>query len=138
MFSALEDFRPSWDLRTNEEYDSLCGEHRYDSHEVVVLKRLLQRELPYAVRTEIVRRLFCAHVTADEAAFACELYMSIDQIQCMRRRGMHIGSHAHSHEWLNRLSAEHQAIETDKSLRFIRALQGDTENWTIWLSLWRL
>jgi peptidoglycan/xylan/chitin deacetylase (PgdA/CDA1 family) len=131
VFSFVEEFRSSWDLRAKEEYDLLCGKHRYDSHGVVVLKRLLQRELPYSVRTEIVRRLFSKHVTADEAAFACELYMSIEQIQCMKQYGMHIGSHACSHEWLNRLSVEQQALETDESLRFLRALQDDMGNWTI-------
>ena len=74
-----------------------------------MLKRLLQRELPEPVRAEIVRRLFAEHVTADEAAFACELYMSVDQIACLRRHGMHIGSHGYTHAWLNHLSSEAQA-----------------------------
>jgi peptidoglycan/xylan/chitin deacetylase (PgdA/CDA1 family) len=130
-FSLIEEFRSSWDLKSKEEYCSLCGEHRYDLPEVVVLKRLLQRELPHPVRTEIVHRLFAAHVTADEAAFACELYMSIEQIQCMKQHGMHIGSHAYSHEWLDYLSVEEQASETDESLRFLRSLPGGAGNWTI-------
>ena len=70
-----------------------------------MLKRLLQRELPQPVRAEIVRRLFAEHVTSDEAAFACELYMSVEQIACLRRQGMHIGSHGYAHAWLNHLSS---------------------------------
>lgn len=131
VFSFMNEFRSQWDLKTVEEYDSLCGEHRYDPRNVVVLKRLLQRELPYPVRTEIVRRLFALHVTADESAFASELYMSIEQIQCMKQCGMHIGSHAYSHEWLNRMTAEQQAFETSESLRFLHSLRADAEYWTI-------
>ena len=131
VFSYVDELRPSLGLKTEEEYYSLCGEHRYDPHEVVVLKRLLQRELPYTIRTEIVRRLFGTHVTADEAAFACELYMSIEQIQLMKRHGMHIGSHAYSHEWLNQMSVEQQALEAEESLRILDMCQGGTEDWTM-------
>ena len=136
VFSLIEEFRPSWDLKAKEEYSSLGGQHRYDPHEVVVLKRLLQRELPYSVRTEIVRRLFGTHVTADEAAFACELYMSVDQIQCMKRHGMHIGSHAYSHEWLNQMSVEQQALEMDESLRILPYLSRRHRRLDHVLSLW--
>ena len=131
VFTFIEEFRSSWNLKTKEEYELLCGEHRYDNPEVVMLKRLLQRELPCQVRTEIVQRLFAAHVTADEASFSCELYMSVEQIQCMARHGMHIGSHAYSHAWLNRLSVEEQALEIDESLRFLRSLPGEAANWTM-------
>jgi peptidoglycan/xylan/chitin deacetylase (PgdA/CDA1 family) len=95
-----------------------------------VLKRLLQRELPEPVRAEVVRRLFAEHVTSDETAFACELYMSVEQIDCLQRHGMHIGSHGYSHAWLNHISPEAQAMEVDRSLEFLRKF-GVREEWTI-------
>src|SRR5579864_2527606 len=98
VFSSLEEFRSEYSLKTREGYLlAVSGEHRYDTSEVIVLKRLLQRVLPEPVRTEIVRRLFAEYVTADEASFSCELYMSFEQIACLRRHGMHIGSHGYSH-----------------------------------------
>jgi peptidoglycan/xylan/chitin deacetylase (PgdA/CDA1 family) len=132
VFTSLEEFRSEHALKTREAYlVSATGEHRYDTREVTVLKRLLQRELPVPVRTEIVRRMFAEHVTADEAAFACELYMSADQITCLRRHGMHIGSHGYSHAWLDRLSSEAQAVEIDRSLDFLHSFGVGKDEWTM-------
>ncbi len=132
VFSSLDEFRLEYELKTKEAYLlAMTGEHRYDTREVTVLKRLLQRELPEWVRGEIVQRLFAEYVTADEVAFACELYMSMDQIDCMRRHGMHIGSHGYSHVWLDHVSAEAQAVEIDQSLEFLRKLGAAKDDWTM-------
>lgn len=132
VFSSLFEFRSKYELKTREEYlQEMTGQHRYDTREVTVLKRLLQRELPEPIRAEIVRRLFAAHVTADEAAFACELYMSLDQIACLHRHGMHIGSHGYAHAWLNRLSPQAQAEEIDRSLDFLQKLGVGRTDWSM-------
>jgi peptidoglycan/xylan/chitin deacetylase (PgdA/CDA1 family) len=132
VLSSLEEFRSVHALKTREAYvETVTEKHRYDTREVTVFKRLLQRELPESVRTEIVRRLFAEHVTADEEAFACELYMSVDQITCMRRDGMHIGSHGYGHLWLNHVSPETQVIEVDRSLDFLQKLGSDKNTWTM-------
>ena len=132
LFLDLEEFRPHYELKSREEYYALVTEvHRYDSHEIIVLKRLLQRELPAPVRSEIVRRLFAKYVTADEAAFAVELYMSLDQIDCMRRHGMHIGSHGYTHAWLDSLTPEQQVDEADRALHFLSRFGVRPDNWTM-------
>jgi peptidoglycan/xylan/chitin deacetylase (PgdA/CDA1 family) len=132
VLELLKEFGSEYASKTKESYFQLIGEnHRFDSREVVVLKRLLQRDLPAPIRTEIVRRMFAEHVTADEAAFANELYMSADQIVAMHREGMHIGCHGYSHAWLNHLLPEAQTAEIDLSLKFLRTLGVDTERWTI-------
>ena len=132
VFSSLAEFRSEHLLNDREAYLLAAAEqHRYDSKDVIVVKRLLQRELPEPVRTEIVRRLFAEHVTTDEAAFACELYMSLDQITCLRRHGMHIGSHGYAHPWLNHLSREAQVVEVDRSLDFLKKLGSEKGGWTM-------
>lgn len=132
LFLDLEEFRSSFELKSREECYALVTEvHRYDPHEVIVLKRLLQRELPGPVRKEIVRRLFARYVTADEAAFAVELYMSLEQIDCMRRHGMHIGSHGYAHLWLDSLTPAQQVDETDRALHFLSRFGVAPGNWTI-------
>jgi peptidoglycan/xylan/chitin deacetylase (PgdA/CDA1 family) len=132
VFSWLAEFRSEHALKTREAYLlAVMGRNRYDTREVTALKLLLQRELPEPVRTEIVRRLFAEHVTADEAAFACELYMSVDQIACLRRHGMHIGSHGYAHTWLDHISPEAQALEIDRSLEFLQKLGIGTNEWSM-------
>ena len=132
VFSSLSEFRTTYPLKTKEAYfHAIPEQHRYDSRNVTVLKRLLQRELPEPVRAEIVRRLFAEHVTADESSFACELYMSVDQIACLRRHGMHIGSHGNTHAWLDHLSPDAQVIEVDQSLEFLQTLGVGRDEWTM-------
>src|SRR5580658_6982909 len=132
VFSSLSEFRTTYPLKTKEAYyHAIPEQHRYDSRNVTVLKRLLQRELPEPVRAEIVRRLFAEHVTTDESSFACELYMSVDQIACLRRHGMHIGSHGNTHAWLDHLSPDAQVIEVDQSLEFLRTLGVGRDEWTM-------
>jgi peptidoglycan/xylan/chitin deacetylase (PgdA/CDA1 family) len=132
VFEALEEFRSQYSLLSREAYlSSIKADHRYDPREVTILKRLLQRELPEGVRAEIVSRLFARHVTSDEIAFACELYMSVDQIACLRRLGMHVGSHGYAHAWLNHLSPEAQAVEVDRSLDFMRQVGAAGNDWTM-------
>jgi peptidoglycan/xylan/chitin deacetylase (PgdA/CDA1 family) len=132
VFFSLDEFRSGHALKTREAYFlATTEEHRYDAREVTVLKRLLQRELPETVRSEIVQRLFAKHVTTDEEAFACELYMSMEQIACLRHHGMHIGSHGYSHAWLNHISPQAQAFEIDRSLGFLQKLGQGNHEWTI-------
>jgi peptidoglycan/xylan/chitin deacetylase (PgdA/CDA1 family) len=131
IFSYLAEFRSEYELKTKEMYLKAAGQHRYDTPEVTAVKRMLQRELPEPVRTEIVRRLFVRHVTSDEVAFACELYMSVEQIACLQRHGMHVGGHGYAHAWLNHLSPVAQAVEIDRSLEFLQGLGRKTQDWTM-------
>jgi len=132
VVALMEDFRADYDLAPARRYlQTAPADHRFDPREVVVIKRLLQRELPPPVRNEIVRRLFAEHVTTDETAFARELYMSADQLAGLRRAGMHVGSHGFSHAWLDRLDPAGQAAEIDRSLAFLDALGASRDSWTI-------
>ena len=69
------------------------------------------------------------YVSDDEASFSRELYMSVDQIKCMSRNGMYIGSHGYNHYWLNALPAEKQEQEIDKSLQFLSSVDAPTDDW---------
>ena len=132
VLAALDEFRSEYELLTREEYASAVTEqHRYDPREIILFKRLLQRELPEPVRTEIVRRLFAEYVTTDEASFACELYMSVEQLACMKRHGMHVGSHGYSHLWLNHVPPETQKDEVDRSLDFLQQAGIGSKDWTM-------
>ena len=105
--------------------------NRWDTADVIYVKRVLQKGLPEAVRAEITDALFREFVSDDETAFADELYVSLEQLQCMRRHGMHIGSHAFDHVWLDTLDAEAQARQVRASMDFLRAVGCDTGDWTM-------
>jgi peptidoglycan/xylan/chitin deacetylase (PgdA/CDA1 family) len=100
-----------------------------DPKEVMFVKRMLQKGLPGELRNRIVDSLFATWVTSDETAFASELYMTEEQITCLRRGGMTIGSHGYAHEWLDTLDAEGQRREVDLSLEFLRGLGVRLDRW---------
>ena len=105
--------------------------NRWDDADVIYVKRVLQKGLPDAVRAEITDALFREFVSDDEAAFANELYVSLEQLQCMQRHGMHIGSHAFDHVWLDTLRADEQAKQVRASMDFLRSVGCDMSAWTM-------
>lgn len=104
---------------------------RYDPPEVIAVKRLLQRDLPRPVRTEVVDRLFREHVTRDEAAFSRELYLSEQQVREMLGSGMYFGCHGHAHLWLDRLEPSELERELDRSLAFLERVGAPTDDWVM-------
>lgn len=105
--------------------------NRWDAAEVIYLKRVLQKGLPETLRAAITDDLFREFVTRDEAAFADELYLTVEQLRCMQRHGMHIGSHGHDHLWLDALDPADQEREVRASIDFLRALGCDLDAWTM-------
>lgn len=103
-------------------FDKLAVANRFDCKEVIFIKRLLQVELQEPVRSAIINQLFKQYVTDDEGAFSRELYMSEDQLRCMQRNGMIIGSHGYDHFWLGSLPKEEQLSELTQSVNFLKGL----------------
>lgn len=91
-------------------------EGRFDSKEIVFIKRMLQTVLPEEIRNRITSNLFLKFVGIDESKFARELYMNLDQIKCMQRNGMYIGLHGYDHYWLGNLSKAKMEADIEASL----------------------
>lgn len=128
----LGKYREEYGLKDFDYYfEKLAVANRFDSKEVIFIKRLLQVELDEHLRNVLSDILFEKIVGIPEEAFSRELYMSIDQIRCMVDCGMHIGSHGYDHYWLGSLSKEKQEFEIKKSIEFIKTVGGDVNNWSI-------
>jgi peptidoglycan/xylan/chitin deacetylase (PgdA/CDA1 family) len=112
-------------------YASLAQASRSDPPEVMFVKRALQSALPSPLREQIVGTLFHRYVSADERAFADELYLTVSQLRDMAAAGMYLGSHGDTHVRLGRLGPEAQAREVDGSLRFLADLGVDVRAWMI-------
>ncbi len=132
LFSELNERRDHWELSANEVYwRKLARATRLDPAEVIFIKRMLQRELPRALRAEVTDVLFRRFVAADEQAFADELYVTWDQLREMGRQGMYIGNHGTTHRWLDTLSPREQQSEIDESLALMREVGAATERWVM-------
>ena len=133
LYGCLDKYRSEYSLESNDHYFSkLAKAGPMDTKGVVFMKRMLQSELEETLRSLILDELFRKYVSNDEEAFSRELYMSIDQLQCMNRNGMYIGSHGYDHYFLNTLTAERQEKEIDLSLSFLKEKVGaPTDNWVM-------
>ncbi|MBR1672986.1 MAG: polysaccharide deacetylase family protein, partial [Fretibacterium sp.] len=130
IYRLLDKYRDAYALESNDYYfQKLAKANRFDLKEVIFVKRLLQVELPEELRNIITDNLFRKYVSENEVAFAQELYMTEDQLRCMLRHGMYVGSHGYGHYWLDSLPREKQADEVDRGLDFLKCIGSDTENW---------
>ncbi len=112
-------------------YEKLAHPSRYDTADVIYIKRLLQVELSDTVRSIVTDNLFKKFVEIEEGRFARELYLSMDQIRCMHRNGMYFGSHGYAHNWLGSLTMKGQREEIEKSLSFLNDIGTDPNYWTM-------
>lgn len=101
---------------TAELYAKLAHPNRFDSAEVIFIKRLLQVELPELLRDLIVDDLFRKYVSANEESFALELYMSLDQVSLMKREGMTFAYHGYDHSWIDRLDDDSLTADIERAL----------------------
>jgi peptidoglycan/xylan/chitin deacetylase (PgdA/CDA1 family) len=108
VFARLDHYRGQEHpiLPNQELFAKLAKDSRFDSPEVIFVKRLLQVELPEPLRNLIVADLFAECIPLAEDAFVQELYMSLDQVRLMQQEGMTFGIHGYDHYWMNRLSPE--------------------------------
>lgn len=136
ILAAADDVNPILErirVAVGPEFSTYYEQHakpsRFDHAPIIFIKRMLQVVLPEGQRATLVHSLFQEFVATDENAFSSELYMSTEQLKCMHRNGMYIGSHGYRHLWMGRLDTENQTIEIDRSLDFLRSLGINTSQW---------
>lgn len=130
LFELMEAWGDPDALRSRAAYrKAVAGDHRFDELEVVLIKRLLQRELPAPLRTRILDHLFETHVDVREEVLAEELYMNTEQVRCLRRHGMYVGSHGDQHAWMDRLDPEEQRTDIDRSVNFLDEVGTSLDRW---------
>jgi peptidoglycan/xylan/chitin deacetylase (PgdA/CDA1 family) len=130
MFELKETWGDTDTQRSREAYrEAVAGGHRFDASQVVFIKRMLQRELPTPLRTRILDRLFETYVDVREEVLAEELYMDLEQVRCLRRHGMYVGSHGDRHSWMDCLDPEEQREDIDRSLEFLDKVGTSLDRW---------
>lgn len=132
VYALLDRHRDTYGLESYESYYSrLAKPSRFDTAQVVFVKRLLQAALPPEARKEIVGELFAECVTSDENGFSQELYMSPEELKEMVRSGMFVGSHGYGHLWLDTLTPQEQEREVDSALDFLARLGAPSRSWVM-------
>lgn len=120
-----------FNLKDFDEYFSeLALANRFDTKEVIFVKRMLQYALPEELRHLLSSKYFEKYVGMNEKAFAKELYMNESQIKQLVRDGMHVGCHGYDHYWWNKLDSNALQLELTKSKTFLKAMGCDLSQWT--------
>ncbi|MCR5691302.1 MAG: polysaccharide deacetylase family protein [Eubacterium sp.] len=124
IFSMMDDLRAGGlELEENQViFEKLAVANRWDSKEVIFIKRLLQTYLPEEIRGQMVDRLFEKTVGRSEEDFSRELYMNLDQIREMKEAGMFFGLHGERHYWLNQLPEDKMKEDIGNSLKYFESV----------------
>ena len=128
VFDKIKEYQIEYEIDEPQNlWKKLAVPNRFDSAEIIFLKRILQRELPYDIRKTITSELFERYVSNDERDFSKQLYLSFDEINEMVESGMYFSSHGYSHEWLSYLSQEMLEKEIKDSVVFCKKVNPDKE-----------
>lgn len=119
----------------NESFDDLFCRfgiaNVYNDAETEFLKKLLQKILPADLRKQLLAEVFAQVVYRSESSWVDEFYLSPDDVRRLHECGMEVGSHGHSHVWLEDLSADKQRAEIEESFRFLELELGTLRNRTM-------
>jgi len=128
----IEKNKDEYDIDDLESYRSkLKKNERFDSDDIIFIKKILQVGLPKEARKNFTNYLFNKYVTNNEKAFSKELYLSMDEIKEMKENGMYFGSHAFLHEWLESLNKNDLEIELKKSTTFFSKINDEKASWIL-------
>ncbi len=121
LYEQLNYFRgEEYEIEENEVlFNKYAQANRFDTKEVIFIKRLLQTVLPEDLRNKISSNIFEKRVGVSEDVFARELYMNYDQIKCMKSNNMYIGIHGYGHNWLGNVSDREIQNDIDKALYYM-------------------
>ena len=93
---------------------------RWDSAEVIFIKRILQTGLPERLRNILADELFDRFVHISEDIFINDLYLTMEQVQMMKNCGMTWGVHGYEHNWIGKLNPVEMQNDINKALDFFK------------------
>lgn len=124
IFKFLDQQRTAHNLQANETYYDHYSQLGYhlDTPQAKFIKKMLQVVLPQPLRRQLADQLLTTYLDKDEAQLSRELYLNQDEMKQLLQAKMHIGSHAHSHRWLDSLDESEQQSEMTHSVEFLKQL----------------
>jgi len=116
-------------VQFNSYYKNFGVANRLDDENTIFIKRMLQHILPEKIRNLITSSLFEKFVGISETEFSSNLYMNIEEVRELVKKGMYVGSHGSMHYRLDKISVEKQKEDILKSLNFLEDVGATTKDW---------
>ncbi len=104
-------------------------ESKYDNSNIVLFKRMLQYLLPKEVRKKIINSLYDTYVQIPQYELHKDFYMNFKDLQTLKKNGMTIGNHTHTHQWLEHLTKSNQIKEITKSMDILKKYHLISDKW---------
>jgi len=102
---------------------------RFDKEEIIVLKRLLQRDIPETENRNFICTLLLKEFYGDRyKRIVQNLYLDVKKMRKMKKLGMLFGSHGCTHRWLQKLTYDEQKRELTESVEYLKKLELIEEN----------
>lgn len=132
VFDRLDYYRgDEFDYPSNEElFTNYAKANRFDTKEIIFVKKILQTVLPEVLRKRISSDIFQKYVGVTEEQLACELYMTREHIRVLKRHGMFIGIHGYDHYWLGNLPTDQMKTDILNALEIMDEFI-DSKNWVM-------
>jgi peptidoglycan/xylan/chitin deacetylase (PgdA/CDA1 family) len=122
----LKKFKKNINIKTFDfYYKKFAYQNRFDSKEINFIKKFLQQGLPLEFREDLVSQLFTKYVTDREKDFSENLYLSMNDINSMKKKGMIFGSHSYSHYWMDTLTESKLIQDFANNKEFLLKISGD-------------
>lgn len=100
----------------------------YDDNTDIIIKRLLQSELPKELREKICNKLF-KKLNVNKHVLN-NMYMNDDHLLKLKSDGHEIGLHTLNHFWLSKLSKKEQFTELTKGLKLLKRKKLINKKWS--------
>ena len=113
----------------DELYEKYAKPNRFDSADIIFVKRMMQTVLPERIRNMIVDDMFGKFVSSNERSFATELYMNLDHVRVMKKYNMHFSLHGYEHYWFDNLTEKQYKEDINNALDVFEGII-DRNSWT--------
>lgn len=112
-------------------YEKYANPNLWNDGDTEFLKKLFQKALPSAQRRALLSATFEQLVDRPESSWVDEFYLTPDDVRRLFNSGMEIGSHSHTHEWLEDLTIDQQRSDLSESFRYLDLAIGSNKNRTM-------
>lgn len=113
----------------NSYYKVYGARSRWDDVDTNFVKQMLNHVLPENIRNLITKILFEKYVGKSTQEFSSKLYMNIEELCRLVKKGMYIGSHGSMHYRLDKISEEKQKEDIVQSLELLENVGIPTKDW---------
>ena len=132
LFEEIKNLIKNENKKIYKKFDLLISKiernKTYDSNTDLIIKRLLQRDLPILLREKICNNLFKKIKIKKE--ILKKFYMNDSQLIKLKKEGHEIGVHTKSHHWMSMLSETQQKKEIKNSLNYLKKKKIIDKRWT--------